>query len=216
MQTYRPDRVVRLLTTVVSISYFALCGGAFLVLTLVPAMKLFGGNDRDWMLGLGPIQIELPASAMDSVATVPTRWGPARLDLDEVHAGLHMPIVLLPWSVVAVVWIEVAVASALILLFLHHLRRIFQRVRDGAPFDAHNALRLRWLGLLLLALAVFAGVAELATSLVVREWLARNDIAVSTGLHIDGSLVFVALVLIALAEIFRRGAELEHEQSLVV
>lgn len=216
MQAYRPDRVVRVLTTVVSIAYFAIWGGALLVLTLVPAMKLFAGNDRDWVLGLGTIQVELPATAGDSLATVPTTWGPARLEVDEVRADLKMPIVVLPWSVVAVVWLEVAVGSALMLLFLHHLRRIFQRVRDGAPFDAHNALRLRWLGLLLLALAVLAGVAELATSLAVREWLARSSITVSTGLHINGWLVFVALVLVALAEIFRRGAELEHEQSLVV
>ena len=216
MQAYRPDRVVRVLTKVVSFAYFVIGGFAVLALTMLPAMKLFAGDNRDWMLGLGTIEVELPALGMDSVATVPTTWGPAHLEVEEVRANLKMPIVLLPWSVVGAVLIELAVGAALLLLFLHHLRRIFQRVRDGAPFDAHNALRLRWVGLLLLALAVLAGVAELATSLIVRGWLARNDITVSTGLHINGWLVFVALVLIALAEIFRRGAELEHEQSLVV
>ena len=216
MEAYRPDRVVRVLTTTVSIAYFVMGGLALLVLTCVPAMKLFGGDNRDWVLGLGTIEIELPAGAIDTVATVPSTLGPASLEVDEVRADLKMPIVLLPWSIVALIWIELAVGSALMLLFLHHLRRIFQRVRDGAPFDAHNALRLRWLGLLLLALAVLAGFAELVTSLSVREWLTRNAIHVSTGLHINGWLVFVALVLIALAEIFRRGAELEQEQSLVV
>jgi hypothetical protein len=46
-------------------------------------------------------------------------------------------------------WTHTAAALGLMLLFLHYLRRIFQRVRDGAPFDAANAVRLRWLGMLL-------------------------------------------------------------------
>ena len=216
MQAYRPDRVVRFLTAVVSFAYFALWGLAILALITVPVMKLFAGDDRDWMLGIGSVQIELSPTAMDSVVSVPTTWGPASLEVDAVRADLKMPIVLLPWSIVALIWIMVATGTSLILLSLHHLRRIFQRVRDGAPFDAHNALRLRWLGFLLLALAALAAVIDLTTSLATREWLARNGVTVAMGLHMDGSLVFVALVLIALAEIFRRGAELEQEQSLVV
>jgi hypothetical protein len=101
-------------------------------------------------------------------------------------------------------------------LFLHHLRRIFQRVRDGIPFDAENAMRLRRLGIVLLALALLNGVAELVVALAVRGNLSDGNVIVPATLPIDMSLVFVALVLIALAAIFRRGAELEDEQSLVV
>jgi hypothetical protein len=43
-----------------------------------------------------------------------------------------------------------------------------------------------------------------------------SDLSIPNGIHVDLTLVPVALVLIALAEVFRRGAELEHEQSLVV
>jgi hypothetical protein len=56
-----------------------------------------------------------------------------------------------------------------------------------------------------------------ATAIVVRRGLpAGSSLTVPTGFHTDLTLVFVALVLMALAEVFRRGAELEHEQSLVV
>ena len=75
---------------------------------------------------------------------------------------------------------------------------------------------MRWLGLLLLALALFNGVAEFLTSLAVRNGLASSNFRVTTGLHINMFVVVVALALVALAEIFRRGAELEHEQSLVI
>jgi hypothetical protein len=69
---------------------------------------------------------------------------------------------------------ERAMVSALSLLFLHQLRGIFRRVRDGDPFDAGNTLRLRRLGWLLGAFAVVKGVADLATSASVRGGLGRE------------------------------------------
>ena len=212
MQAYRPDRVVRALNTVVSIAYFGLWAVTVVVLIAAPAAKLMaGGQPEKWVWAL-----KVPATLLDSEAAVHTSWGPARLVLEDVRGILRLPIATLPWWLVAVLWSHVAVALALMLLSLHHLRRIFQRVRNGAPFDADNALRMRWLGLLLLALAAFDGIAELATSLAVRKGLQGGTVAVATGLHIDMPLVFVALVLVALAEIFRRGSELESEQSLVI
>jgi hypothetical protein len=71
--------------------------------------------------------------------------------------------------------------------------------------------------MLLLALAGLTAVAELATSMAVRRGLAAgSSLTVPTGFHPDLTLVPVALVLMALAEVFRRGAALEHEQSLVI
>lgn len=211
MQAYRPDRVVRVLTTLVSIAYFVLWAGAAVVLIAAPAAKLFAGGNPNWVWGL-----KVPVTALDSAATVHTNWGIAHLVIHDVRADLRVPIAMLPWWVIAVLWTHAAAAFALTLLSLHQLRRIFQRVRDGAPFDAHNALRMRWLGLLLLALALFNGVAEFVTSLAVRNGLVSSDLTVTTGLRINLFVVVVALVLVALAEIFRRGAELEHEQSLVI
>ncbi|HSA55400.1 MAG TPA: hypothetical protein VLE53_06825 [Gemmatimonadaceae bacterium] len=54
------------------------------------------------------------------------------------------------------------------------------------------------------------------TSLAVGEGASNEWISVSNGLHFNVPLAFVALALMALAEIFRRGAELEDEQALVV
>lgn len=48
---------------------------------------------------------------------------------------------------------------------LHHLRRIFQRVRDGVPFHAEDPVRLRWVGALLLALALLNAVTGFLTVL---------------------------------------------------
>ena len=212
MQGYRPDRVVRALNALVSIAYFGLWLVTAAVLVGAPAAKLMAtAHPDDWIWAL-----EVPATLQDAGATVDTSWGPARLIVEDVRGILHLPIARLPWWLVAVLWTHVAVLLGLMLLCVHHLRRIFQRVRAGAPFDRANALRMRWLGLLLLALAVFSAVAELATSLAVRSGLSSGDISVAMQPRLNVPLVFVALVLVALAEIFRRGAELEDEQSLVI
>jgi low affinity Fe/Cu permease len=212
MRTFRPDRLVRMMAAVASFAYFAFWIGGILVLVALPAVKALGGSSSNFHYGL-----ELPVATPNMEATVQTTWGPAPLKLDEARAKLQLPIPILPWSLLAVLWIYTAVAFTLILTFLQNLRRIFQRVRDGAAFDAQNAVRLRTLSLLLLALTTVNAVADVATAMAVRRGLeTTGSFAVPSGLHADLTLVPVALVLMALAEVFRRGAELEDEQSLVV
>jgi hypothetical protein len=210
MRAYRSDRVVRLLSRAVAIAYFGAWGLSAMVLVAMPAIKVLAGGDGALEVGL-----PVPASVVDAEATVLTRWGEMRMEVEDVRGSFRMPVSVLPWSLFAVLWTYVAVCAGLTLLFLGHLRRIFEHVRRGVPFDAENAIHLRWLGVLLLGLAVITGVTELVTSLAVRSGLASDSIVVPT-LSIDVSLVFVALVLLVLGEIFRYGAELEDEQSYVV
>lgn len=211
MQAYRPDRVVRVLTGLVSIAYFGLLILGVLVLIGLPVAKLVAGSDSEWVIGL-----TVPVALVDSDATVQTRWGNARLEVEAMRGSLRLPVSMLPWGLFAGLWTFTAAAVALTLLFLHHLRRTFLCVRTGAPFDGTNALRLRWLGLLALALALLKGLSEFVTSLVVSGGLISEHVEVPRGLSVDGSLVFFGLVLLALAEIFQRGAQLEDEQSLTV
>lgn len=210
MRNLRADRVLKVLTGMASFAYYLLWVGAALVLVALPAVKVFGGTGFHYGL-------ELPVAVPNVDAMVDTAWGPAPLKLDAARAELQLPIPLLPWSLVAVLWIYTAVAAVLMLLLLHNVRHIFQRVRDGAAFDTQNAYRLRTLSVLLFSLAMLRAVAEVATSIAVRSGLAATSgLAVPPGLHVDMTLVLVALVLMALAEVFRRGTELEDEQSLVV
>jgi hypothetical protein len=210
MKKSRPDRVVRVLAALASFAYFVMWAGGALVLIGLPLIKAFGA--AGFYYGL-----ELPVIAPTVQTMVETASGPARLTLDDVRGELNLPISSMSWSLLAVLWSYAAAAGALMLLLLHHLRRIFQRVRDGAAFDTENVVRLRTLGMLLMALAGLKAVAELATSIAVRRGLGPDSsLTVPSGIHVDLTLLPVALVLMALAEIFRRGAELEHEQSLVV
>lgn len=207
----REDRVVKALTGLVSIAYVGLLILAVIVLIGLPAVKLAAGDNPDWVIGL-----TVPVTSIDEDATVVTRWGDARLELADMRGSLRLPVGTLPWSLFALLWTYVAAAVALMLMFLHHLRRVLQRVRGGAPFDASNAVRLRWLGLLALAFAVVTGVSEFVTAMAVRRGLISERVEVPLGLSVDGSVVFFGLVLLVLAEIFRRGAELEEEHALTL
>ena len=208
---YRPDGVVRLLTKLVSIVFFTTAVLGTLVLAGAPALKVLAGDDPGWVWG-----VPVAATLAETDAAVDTPWGPARLDVEDVRATLRMPIGRMPWSVFGMLWAHLAVAMGLMLLVLHHLRRIFQIARGGAPFDAGNAVRLRSIGVLLIALAVVNGIAEFVTMLAIRRSVESGSIVVPAGIHVNVMLVLIALALVALAEIFRRGTELESEQALVI
>lgn len=212
MHISRSDRVVKGLSAFLwfACHFFRLL--AVVVLVALPLIKAFDKTDGGFYYGL-----HLPIKAATPQTTIQTAWGEAPLVLDEVRGKVKLPIRTMPWSLVGVLWGYTAVAAALMLMFLHNLRRIIDSVRDGAAFDAQNVLRLRTLGTVMLAGAGLNTIAELLTSTVVRRGLAAgSNLTVPNGFHVDGALVFVALVVITLAEVFRRGAELEHEQSLVV
>src|SRR5688572_30654589 len=152
MRDYRPDRVVKVLTTIVTIAYFGLFASSALFLIGVPAAKLFAGDSRDF-------QLSLRAGMPDTRVAAETRWGPAEIELEDAYGSLKLPVVMMPWWFVGLMWMHLTGLCGLLLLSVHHLRRVFQRVRAGAPFDGQNAVRLRWVGLLLIALSVFDGIA---------------------------------------------------------
>lgn len=211
MTASRPDRVVGVLTRLVSLGYLGLLMLALIVLVGLPVVKLTAGNGPDWMLGL-----TVPIVSLDGDATVQTRWGDAVLQMEDMRGALRLPVGILPWWLFIVLWVYVAGAMALVLGFLHQMRGILQRVRGGTPFEVANARRLHRMGLLALAFAALRGGAETLTAFTVRDGIISERLQVPLGLSVDGSLVLLGLVLLALAAIFRRGTALETEQSLTV
>jgi hypothetical protein len=210
MHAYRADRVVRVLTAIISFFYYTLWVGGAVVVIAAPLATLTGA-DADWTLGF-----DVPATIERPIASVAMSWGTASLQVEDVPLKLELPVGALPWRMFVVVWLDLVLRFGLTLLAAYHLRKIFQRVRDGAPFDAVNAVRLRWIGLLMLALAVLTGVETSVMSFIAAAGLQGEGVSIDTGVHLGSPLILVALMLIMLGEIFRRGAELETEQALVV
>lgn len=210
MQGLRADRVINVLAAAATIAYVAVWVGLVAVLIATPAIRLFAARDLSWTF-----ELALPLT-ITSGHVVDTRWGEALLMIDDVRGDVRLPIGVLPWWFVGLVMAYAACMCALLLAGLHQLRRLFQRARDGAPFDPDNATRLRTLGILVFAFAVFDGITGFIIALIVRRGLESASIPASAGMHADGRVLLMALLLLALAEIFRRGVQLEAEHSLVV
>jgi len=210
MEPYRADRVVRVLTGFVTLLYYVSCVGLVIVLLLTPALALLGREAED---------VEVPVRVDAPEGTLVSDWDSAAqgFELDEVSGELSVPMGVAPVWLRVLSWLSQVTMAGLAVVFMHHLRRVFVRVREGAPFDAQNARRLRTLGILLLVLNMVQQSYEFFMAVVVTRSLdARSSIDLGATPDLDSEQIFVALVLIALAEIFRRGSQLEDEQSLVV
>jgi hypothetical protein len=153
---------------------------------------------------------------LDDVKLTSSWGGPLALDHARVAVDVEVPFAVAPPWFRGVVYASAAGALALVLLFLHHLRQLFLHVRRGEPFDRRNAARVRWLGVLLLAGELLSAALGFWQSTVVLRTVGENRLALSPSFAPDGAVILIAVVLIALAEVFRRGAALEDEQSLVV
>ena len=211
MSTGKPDRVVRLLSTLVSAAYYALWIAVIVLLIAAPVARMWTRGQSGWFWHLS-----LPAVAHGSASPVDTSWGPARFVVKQVRGDLELSLDVLPWWLPVMLWTQLLVGLALLLRIFQHLRRIIERVRGGMPFDAQNAIWMRRIGLLFLVLTLFHGLARFMNSMVVRKGVTASTIGVTGELRLDFGNLLVALIVIALAEVFRRGADLEEEQSLVI
>jgi Protein of unknown function (DUF2975) len=109
----------------------------------------------------------------------------------------------------------VAVLS-LVLWVLGHLRAVFRTLRDGQPFVAANATRIRRI-----ALAVIFGEVGRAAIVFVMNYYASTHFA-ADGLRFDARpdfnivAIFYGLIILVIAEVFRAGTRLDEDQSLTV
>ncbi len=96
------------------------------------------------------------------------------------------------------------------------LRRIFQTMVAGSPFVPANVPRIRWIGILVILVGVLAQVLRWTVN-----WLVESSVSAS-GLHLeisiepDLAIVFLGLVIVALAEVFAHGSRLQAESDLTV
>ena len=106
--------------------------------------------------------------------------------------------------------LSVAASLGVFQFIINRLRRVFQTLTAGDPFQPDNVKRLRHIGFALAALEVIS----YFTSAVV-NWAFRDDVeSVSFTPHITAW--FAVLVVFVLAEVFREGARLRREAELTI
>jgi hypothetical protein len=103
-----------------------------------------------------------------------------------------------------------AALTGVVQFILDRLRRIFQTLTAGDPFQPENVRRLRAIGF---ALAALEGLTYLFR--IVVSWVFHEN-AGSPKLTLDVTPAFAVLVVFVLAEVFREGARLRSEAELTI
>jgi hypothetical protein len=96
------------------------------------------------------------------------------------------------------------------------LKRLFDSVGAGKPFDAVNARYVTQIGIVVIAGVLVDAVARLVLGLLAMNSgkIPGVEFGASLGAPLGG--VFIGLLIIALGRIFGRGAELQEDHDLTV
>jgi hypothetical protein len=99
------------------------------------------------------------------------------------------------------------------------LRQIFRSVQIQSPFQAAIARRITTMGLLFLGQTAIEALLKLALWQQTRPYFNHiqlaNQASLSVDIQLDGPWL-LGLILLALAQVYRRGIELQLENELTV
>lgn len=97
-----------------------------------------------------------------------------------------------------------------------HLRKLLRRFSKGNPFHPESVSHLRRLGLWILATAGIRFALEIGVAASAVTAFGGGDPDLRVAPYLSGALPLLGLAILALAEIFRRGWDLEDEQAWTV
>jgi hypothetical protein len=109
-----------------------------------------------------------------------------------------------------------AISVAVVQLIIALLRRLFASMHAGTPFTPENALLVRAIGFVTMGGALIESLVSGLIGLLVAPYIqaAGAEFRVTFGIPWTG--LFLGLVILVIAELFRRAATLQEEQDLTV
>jgi hypothetical protein len=140
--------------------------------------------------------------------------GVQRAELIDTHGSLRFSAPTGSFRLVNTAFL--AVLLILALWGLQQLHAVFSTLRQGQPFVRANASRLR-----LVAFTVIAGELLGASMVAYNQFYAKAHFT-ATGLlfdwsfNIDGFVVVLGLIILAIAEVFAAGSRLDEDQALTI
>ena len=155
-----------------------------------------------------PVAFELDAGAAQ-VTSVDHRNSGA---IDQSIGILRLTRPDRPWFAMA----GAAVMLGLVLWILAELAALCRSVRDGQPFAARNATRIRRLALAVVLGEVSRAAVVYAANAYVAAQFAADHLRFTARPRLNAFVIVSALILLVLAEVFRTGTQLDEDQSLTV
>ena len=193
-----------ILGAVVGILFLGACAIVLSLIVLLP-ITLMGGA-RNFTLSL-PASFTINPSAYElAVARNPNVTA-------EIRGGTRSDVMIRGGSrtmaaLTILVLIPTAVVAAIV---LYRLRRIFRRLREGRPFLAENANDLRFIGITVaIGELVWAGLQYWSMRAVAAE-VSSPQFTFTSPFPVNLPVVFVGLVLVVVAEVFREGSRMRSD-----
>ena len=107
-------------------------------------------------------------------------------------------------------------ALGLVLWVLGQLRAVFRTLRDGRPFVADNATRLRRIGYAVILSEVVRAALTYFGMRYAMTHFSIQGLRLEARPTVNIVAIVCGLIILVIAEVFREGARLDEEQSLTV
>lgn len=186
-----------------------------LALIIVGAVVACGALVQSWV-GNGTIMLEMPVQLEENA-------GPTEVSNDVLGDGWIGPMTGMAefpadasavHSAVFLFAVFSSLAPALVVVVL--LRRIAMTVVAGEPFDPANTERIRAIGLFVMAFEFVRGAATLGIETAMMATSKVPGFALRSLGEWDFSVFVLGVVILALAEVFRYGMQLQADVDLTV
>lgn len=182
----------------------------FLILLTVLLIVKFSTADiieSDLEVRLTQSKVVAVTPAPETTISKPT----LNLDSGKLHFTQNQSWELVSYNL-GVMWIGFAITLSITYL----LRKIFDSLAQNKPFLMENTRRLRQIALLIILLSPFNLAKEVFTNWYVKHNFILEGSGIRTHVVIDLQTIFIGLVILIIAEIFRIGTQLKEEQDLTV
>jgi hypothetical protein len=168
--------------------------------------------------GHGKTEIDIPVSFSVDAEALPVSapsLGIERANVEHARGSLKFSPPRGTF-VVTPLLLGLALMLTAILFVLGQLGAVFRTLRDGRPFVRANAMRIRWVGIALIAGEIARTAIVYSANSHAMTYFSANGLRFDARPDLNIFAIIHGLIILAIAEVFRTGTRLDEEQSLTI
>jgi hypothetical protein len=112
--------------------------------------------------------------------------------------------------------LSIAPLLVLIVLIIYQLRKIFETLVNENPFVEDNAKRLKNIGIFVILTSIVQTILQSYVGKNLVQAIRSPHVQIRTMIEFDMVVIFLGVIFIVLAEVFKIGAKMKEEQDLTV
>jgi hypothetical protein len=201
------------LAVLVTLSYYAVALVLVLMLGLA-FLPLFADLSRIDNTEMSiPVSFRVQTGTVRLAASAPST---ATAEIRDAHGSGTLRFPPPSGMVLTTTALLVALSLAIGLWVLVQLRAVFRTLRDGRPFVAANAVRIRWIGYAVIIGELVRSLVHFGGNAYAKSHFAVEVVRFDAWPNIDVFAIIHGLIILVIAEVFSAGARLDEDQSLTI